>query len=112
MIPSLYSTDDLDIVVIVFEMHSIFYQESIKIQGGKIKYHLLLSSFKVEFIELLRLFSLRNRNRPESVHHWCLGNDTGGCYFGHSKGSHLARFRHIGIVGLRIHFFLQNLTNM
>ena len=112
MLPSLYSTDDLYIVLIFFELRSIFSQESHKIQGGQIEYHLLLPLFKVESIELLGPLPYRNINKPESVHHWCLGNDGGGCYLGHSRGSHLARFKHTDIVGLRSHFFLQNLTNM
>ena len=53
MLLSLYSIDDLDIVLIFFELQSIFSQESRKIQGGQIEYHLLLPSSKVESIELL-----------------------------------------------------------
>ena len=55
MLPSLYSTDDLDIVLIFFELQGIFSQESREIQDGQIEYHLLLLTFKVESIELLGL---------------------------------------------------------
>ena len=65
MLPSQYSTNDLDIVLIFLELRSIFSQESRKIQGGKIKYHLLLPPFKVESIELLRLLPGETETCPE-----------------------------------------------
>ena len=77
MLSSLYRTDDLDIVLIFLEPRSIFNQESCKIQGGQIEYHLFLPPFKVESIELLGLLLWRNINMPGSVHHWCLGNENG-----------------------------------
>ena len=67
MLPILYSTDDLDIMLVFLELWSIFSQESHKIQGGQIEYHLLLAQFKVESIELLELLPWRKKKMPDSV---------------------------------------------